>query len=313
MKWKSFIKKRKWAGRNGDFFRNGEFMRTQKEIDDRNKEVEKKIHDKKYDKNIYHYTSMGALLGILNNQELWLGNTANMNDKSEIIDFIRKLDDAIGSDISPDKMNECNAFFDKLYKRLENEYPFAFCFSKLSDNAAQWERYADDARGGCIVFNTLAFMKLVYYSGALFHEVFYEYDIRKHAHYKILKKYFDTGVMEQLETETGEMDNILGCAYLHKHESFCTESEIRLTNLWNKKIEKSEFAFEMINGRLKKVLKLSLKELCLEENIDFEDLIDGIIIGPRSEQNERELREYLEYLGYKKLSNKVFKSQCPLR
>ena len=288
-------------------------MRPKKEIDYRDKKVKEIIQKNGYSEKIYHYTSLISLVGILSNQELWLGNTANMNDKSEIVDFIRKLYDATSSDISPDKMDECNAFFDGLYKRLDNEYPFAFCFSKLSDNAAQWERYADDARGGCIVFNTSAFMKLVYYSGAFFHEVFYEYDIKQHAHYKILKKYFNTGVMDQLETETGEMDNILGCAYLHKHESFCTESEIRLTNLWNIKIEKSEFAFEMVNGRLKKVLKLSLKELCLEENIDFEDLIEGIIIGPRSEQNERELKEYIEHLGYKKLSNKVFKSQCPLR
>lgn len=69
----------------------------------------------------------------------------------------------------------------------------------------------------------------------------------------------------------------------------------------------------MVNGKLKKVLKVSLDKLCLEENIEFEELIEDIVIAPRSEQNESELKEYLESLGYKKISKKVIKSQCPLR
>lgn len=288
-------------------------MRNQSEIIIREQQIEKRIREHNYEEKLYHYTSFASLIGILSNKEIWLGNTVNMNDKSEIVDFIGKLHVAVLDDVYPDKIAGCNIFFEELYNRLKREYPFAFCFSRLNDNAAQWERYADDARGVCIEFNTSAFMNLVFYSGALFNEVFYQYDIKQHAHYKILKDYFNTGVLNGLNNEKEEMDNLLGCAYMHKHESFCTEFEIRLTNLWNRKIENSEFAFEMINGKLKKVLKVSLEKLCLAENIDFEDLIDGIVIGPRSEQNEQELKEYIEYLGYKKLSNKITKSQCPLR
>lgn len=61
------------------------------------------------------------------------------------------------------------------------------------------------------------------------------------------------------------------------------------------------------------MLKISLNNLCKKENIDFEQLIEGIVIAPRSEQNELELKEYLESLGYKKISRKIVKSQCPLR
>lgn len=288
-------------------------MRDQKEITIRKQEVDERINKYNYGENLYHYTTFASLLGILKNKELWLGNTANMNDKSEIIDFIDKLQNAVLEDIYPEKIDDCNAFFVKLHYRLKSEYPFAFCLSKLRDNAAQWERYADNACGVCIVFNTSAFMNLTFYSGALFNEVFYQYDIKQHAHYKILKNYFNTGVLRGFGNEKEEMDNLLACAYVHKHESFCTEYEIRFTNSWNHKIEKSEFAFEMVNGKLKKVLKVSLKELCLEENINFEELIDEIVIAPRSEQNKQELKEYMEYLGYKKLSNRITRSQCPLR
>ena len=65
---------------------------------------------------------------------------------------------------------------------------------------------------------------------------------------KILKNYFNFGDLKKLGNEKGEMDNVLKCAYLFKHESFCTESEIRLTGEWNRKIAESEFSFKGIIG-----------------------------------------------------------------
>ena len=288
-------------------------MRKQSSIELREREVQKRIEEHKYEARLYHYTSIASLIGILSKKELWLGNTANMNDKKEIIYFIEELQNAVSEDIDPEKRDICNEFFDKLYSRLKNEYPFAASFSTLKDNAAQWERYADNAQGACIVFNTSRLLNLFWYSGAWLHEVFYQYNIKLHDHYEILKNYFNFGDLKKLGKEKGEMDNVLKCAYLFKHESFCTESEIRLTGEWNRKIAESEFSFEMVNGKLKKVLKVSLDKLCLEENIEFEELIEDIVIAPRSEQNESELKEYLESLGYKKISKKVIKSQCPLR
>ncbi len=288
-------------------------MRNQSSIDIREEEVNKRIVEHHYEPNLYHYTSIASLVGILSKKEIWLGNTANMNDKKEIVDFIEKLQGAVSKDINPQKIDKCKTFFEELYSRLRNEYPFAISFSTLKDNAAQWERYADDAHGACIVFDTSRLLNLFWYSGAFIYEVFYQYDIRQHKHYKILKDYFNTGKLEKLSNDAGEMDNLLGCAYLHKHESFCTESEMRLSTLWGQKIAESKYDFEVINGKVKKVLKVSLEKLCAEENIDFEDLIDSIVIAPRSEQNELELKEYLVFLGYKKLANRIMKSQCPLR
>ena len=288
-------------------------MRSQSGIELREREVQERIKKYQYEAKLYHYTSIASLIEIFKKREIWLGNTANMNDKKEIIYFIEELQNAVSEDIDPDKIGICNVFFEKVYSRLKNEYPFAISFSTLNDNAAQWERYADNAHGACIVFNTSTLLNLFWYSGALLHEVYYQYDIKLHDHYKILKDYFNLGVLKKLGSEKGEMDSVLKCAYLFKHESFCTESEIRLTSEWNRKIAESEFSFEMVNGKLKKVLKTSLDNLCQEENIDFEELIEGIVIGPRSEQNELELKEYLESLGYKKISKKIVKSLCPLR
>ncbi len=49
----------------------------------------------KYGDYLYHYTSIDALMGILEKKEFWLGNTANMNDSSELIDFTKRIIDAV--------------------------------------------------------------------------------------------------------------------------------------------------------------------------------------------------------------------------
>jgi hypothetical protein len=222
-------------------------MRSQSSIELREREAEKRINKHQYEAKLYHYTSTASLMGIVSKKEIWLGNTANMNDRSEIINFIEKLQEAVLNDINPEGIEECKSFFEKLYDRLKCEYPFASCFSKLNDNAAQWERYADNAHGVCIVFNTSRLLNLFWYSGALLHEVFYEYDIREHKLYRILRDFFNTGDLKEFDSEKEAMDQILGCAYLHKHESFCTESEIRLSTLWKQEVTESELAFEMEN------------------------------------------------------------------
>lgn len=226
-----------------------------------------------------------------------------MNDKTEVNYFIENLQRAVLEDIDPDKQGNYNLLFEKIYNRLKNEYPYAICFSTLNDNAAQWERYADDAHGVCIIFNTSRLLNRFYYSNTFF-EIFYQEDIKQHDHYQVLKDFFNTGELKGFENEMEEMDNLLASAYMHKHESFNTESELRLSTLWKRQIEKADFSFEMVNGRLEKVLKISLKDLCSYEDIDFEALIDGIVIAPRSEQDAQDLKEYLESLNYKELSKK---------
>lgn len=279
----------------------------------RDKDIIERITKHNYSENLYHYTSISSLYGILKNRELWLGNTATMNDKSEVIDFIQKLHNALRNSIDEDKKEECEMFFLKIYERLKTEYPFAACFSQLEDNAAQWERYADNAKGVCIVFNTKLLMSLFYYQLTPFNEVYYEYDITKHRHFEILKEYFNTGILNGFDKENSLIDNVLACGYVHKHKSFSTEYEVRLITLWKHTMNHSSIEYHMSNGRIKKILKVSLDKLCVDENIDFESLIDQIVIGPHSAQSVYELQEYVLSLGLTKLAEKISVSECPLR
>lgn len=110
------------------------------------RDIDKRIEKHKYGNRLYHYTSIATLHSILKNKQFWLGNTATMNDSKEVKHFIELLRNELRDNISADKLDQCNEFFAKVFARIEKEYPYAMCFSKLEDDAAQWERYADGAK-----------------------------------------------------------------------------------------------------------------------------------------------------------------------
>ena len=70
---------------------------------------------------------------------------------------------------------------------------------------------------------------------------------------------------------------------------------------------------ELNNGQIKQILKIDIGKLCNYKDMNFEDLIDEIVIGPRSLQSEKELKLFLKEIDLEKLVNKVKLSKCPLR
>ena len=45
------------------------------------------------------------------------------------------------------KTKKIKDIFNEINNRLQDEYPYAMCLSLLNDDVAQWERYADNAKG----------------------------------------------------------------------------------------------------------------------------------------------------------------------
>lgn len=269
----------------------------------------------KFGDTIYHYCSLDTLLSILNHKELWFGSTASMNDSKEQRYFLENLENAIKEAIPKNKINVCNEFFGQIFKSLEHSYPYALCFSTLKDNAAQWERYADNACGISIGFNTRQIVKLFSSSTIYLSEVHYGDEIKKHKHYEIVLEYLlHDNLTCGFRSRKALIENILACSANHKHPSFSTESECRLTTMWELAfIKEAKYEFKFVNNTLKKILIIDLNSLCKNKNIDFEDIIDSITIGPRSKQNISELQEYLNEIDLNKLATKIYKSTCPLR
>jgi len=263
---------------------------------------------------LYHYTSIDALAGIIGKGELWFGNTSNMNDKNECKDFIYNLQEALLTDLADKYKEDCKRFFDELDSRVTSNFPFAMCLSKLKDNAAQWERYASNAMGVCLTFDTALLYRAVMNQPIIFNNVFYEYNIRRNELYDILKTYFETGQFPYgLSSRKGLQINIEASSYIRKHISFKSEEEVRIVTLGNNPIGHSGIEYKNIRGSIKKTLVVNICELCMENEAGFESLIKETTIGPRSGQSMYDLSEYLCSKGFNKLAKNVKKSECPLR
>lgn len=261
-----------------------------------------------------HYTSVDVLCSILKNKEIWLGSTRCMNDISELSFFIDKLKEYILQVCDDEeKKKRTESFFEKIHQRLLNEYPYALCLSKKEDDASQWERYAGNAQGVCIVFNTKKLINLFYGGELYFTKVQYNKNIKKHPHYNNIVDYIKYKKVDGFESEGGLIDNIIASATSYKHKSFNSEGEVRMCSLLVEQNYLYREEIRRINGIVKTFLILNIEEYENLYDCRFVDAIEKIYIGPRSIQQINDLIKYLEQIGYPDLTNKIEKSKCPLR
>ena len=270
-----------------------------------------------YAKELYHYTDLEALHGIICNKELWLGNISNMNDKSEAIGYLNNITVQIQKRFSDKRILRYIRFYSKLSDMQKELNPFALCFSANEDDAGMWERYANNARGVCIGFNREFLEKI--FEGSEFYLINenYNLDIESDLLDSIENLLSLDGTNDDAEIEL--MGQILLKACSHKHGGFKSEKEIRLVTLYPDFLDEKyeEIEISVNKDRIKRILKIKLKEYCKIHNFSEEDLknnlIKSIIVGPRSQQNISDLKWYLRKNGYINLAENVYFSNCPLR
>lgn len=259
-----------------------------------------------------HYTSISTALKILESKEIWLGCTSDMNDLKEIRFFIEQLDSALEGRSGIDSTKK-ELFFKRIYDRIPNEYPYAFCLSRRYDDVAQWERYGDQAKGCCLVFDTRLFVEATNLSTSMFNEVFYTPDVTQHAHYQTIIDYLKTGDLRTFPSEEGLIDNLILCAYFRKHPSFSSEQEVRWSNILRGMIDGATILPCMIENKKRKFMVVPLGRMCKKYDVEFESLFRKLIIGPRAKSDMEGFKWHLSELGLEELSTKTIVSDCPLR
>ena len=282
------------------------------EIQKRQESTDKFVQ--KVGKTLWHYTSFPALNGILSKNEIWVGSATNVNDSTEVIGFIDNLKQNIKNSITQNNIKptcDVDKIFKEIYDRTSQKHLFMFCLSQALDDAAQWDRYADYGRGVAIEFNTEALHNLLYYHGMIIGEQYYTQETRDHELYKLLSSYISTGILEGFSNLDGFIDNLVLCAFIHKHPTFTAEKEIRIAPYFVNDND-SHIGYQTFNI-IKEVYVLKLNEVLEKENMHMEDIISSIIIGPRSLQSKRDLENYCRHLGYDKLAQNIKISDCPLR
>lgn len=282
------------------------------EIQKRQESTDKFVQ--KVGKTLWHYTSFPALDGILRKKKIWFGSATNVNDAKEVIGFIDNLKQNIENGLTQNNIKpkcDVDKIFKEIYDRTSQKHLFMFCLSQALDDAAQWDRYADYGRGVAIEFNTEALHNLLYYHGMIIGEQYYTQETRDHELYKLLSSYISTGILEGFSNLDGFIDNLALCALIHKHPTFTAEKEIRIAPYFvtdnDPHIEYKTFNI------IKEFYILDLQKVLETENMHREDIINSIIIGPRSSQNPKDLENYCRHLGLYKLAQNIKVSDCPLR
>ena len=114
-----------------------------------------------------------------------------------------------------------------------------------------------------------------------------------------------------LQKKFHTLDNLALCALIHKHPTFTAEKEIRIAPYFVTDND-SHIEYKTFNI-IKEFYILDLQKVLETENMHREDIINSIIIGPRSSQNPKDLENYCRHLGLHKLAQNIKVSDCPLR
>ena len=257
---------------------------------------------------IYHYTNLNSFIKILESKKLWATSFLQVNDTSELIYFVNYIENEVSKYDSRENNSKLKEKITNVFSQVKNimyteqGYCFVASFSKLCDDAAQWERYGDNGYGISIGFNYDKLDKFMSMNNCSLWEVAYRIDK------KLIKGFY--GIIER-KTKEDTLDAfnelLLTIAARHKHKSFVQEKEVRIIST---KYFNTSFNTRAINNTIKSYQEIDLTKYI---NIKFEDLIEEIVIGPRATFGVNELSSLLNQNNIILNNVKIKKSDCPLR
>lgn len=289
---------------------------------------------------IYHYTSADGISGIIDNHEIWMSNTAFMNDTTEL----KMLQNAGAifkdSDFANDTVrHEWRELERRRFNGNRQTDYYMASFSRKKDLLEQWRAYGNF----CIGFDArkLAVRKRVFLYGCLYTEN----DIRR---WVSKKEKIDEwkGLGDDKEKRNGTYNLFYVASMKYKNKHFKSEREIRLIafshhNWFNKNspeiyedelpihfrrhpvygfpVPYVKFFIEHENNDSTKRMKETEKEMkerkLREEGIKRRKLlpITEVIVGPMAHQTEAKAacQILLSERGYKNV--RVTESDIPYR
>jgi hypothetical protein len=104
--------------------------------------------------NLYHYTSLQGLLGILDKKSLWASDINFLNDSQEFIHGLQFAKKCIQANIPEGFLGK---FGEKILSRVGNlkaQDIFVTCFSNMPDLLSQWRGYTPASGGVCLGFSS---------------------------------------------------------------------------------------------------------------------------------------------------------------
>jgi len=265
---------------------------------------------------LYHYTRPEAFKAIISDRILWLSDLSKMNDATErlwISDIFRQVerkrsDAKLGT-------REANHYYSDF--QLDKTPIFIVCFSEEGGLLSQWRSYADEGQGLAIGFRT---EKLGFPVMGRFIDEFMEeqqvaiarrvYDRQKQSEQiEALIAHFDrlfTDLVNERNTYStyiydGYLDTARWClrnmSVISKNPTYSQEREWRAVYWPPGYGQKEGLASHSIGPEIqrpKEAGAIATHEWHLVAN----DLIEEVILGPKSAFTETDVQELLEGKGF---------------
>lgn len=290
---------------------------------------------------MYHYTSLEGFQGIVESSDLWLTDSAFMNDASEIehgIDMSREVFESIATNGSPiaDVLRGLTNIPVAKRPRLN-----IACFSSARDHLSQWRAYSQNTVGVALGFASEKFMPaLGYPSECVLNPVLYS-DALKRALLDCFARFFSEaysrdakrqisvrqrdGTSKEFFPTEGYSNSLNGLFFelvtFCKHPAFADEHEMRFAYTEHSEViesfdlERAKKRFRRANGFLAPYTTVEDIRLTNPNQILKRQRypLTEVMVGPhpRAELTALSIRQFLDAHGYSDVP--VSQSAAPYR
>ncbi|RAP32728.1 hypothetical protein DID80_08535 [Candidatus Marinamargulisbacteria bacterium SCGC AAA071-K20] len=256
-------------------------------------------------KTVYHYASLSAMMGIIENKCIWATDIRYLNDLKELVGIIDLLNSVINKNWAKYSLFDTamfRQFKDWLKLRVgDGNMIFTCSFSENGNLLSQWRSYCPPDKGVSIGFNTSALKDLSkvqkYCFGKCIYDRYNQLEIIK----KIIKYVQELCSKRSEEKKImankpqgfypafNEIENeLLMIASLFKDPSFEEENEWRLISETKTNYVKTPIHYREGKTSLIPYLKFNLESK--------ESLYDEIIVGP-TPNNNLSMSSIIRYLS----------------
>lgn len=280
---------------------------------------------------IFHYTDLVGLIGILSNKGFWISDVRFLNDSEEIINGVNLSIEIIKKMFTKNKYKPFQKILEGTIHELtsgayDNQY--ICCFSTGCDTLEHWRAYAKNGSGICIGFDLKKntdyphFMIGNQYS---LQKVIYDDNQKKWILISIIRKYFNEFMRDinkhshdYSEDYIESMTNSLSHVFVNfKNKSFGSEQEVRLVNSSKRVDFYKKKVFRVSNNMIVPYYCTYETKLANSSGqiIEPDKLpVSQIIIGPVASQDATisSIREFIGSLGYDE-QVPIIKSRVPYR
>ncbi len=244
---------------------------------------------------IYHYTSVDGIIGILRNKELWFTNIYFLNDNQELF-YTYKLIDEVTKEI---KKELSETFYKKIKARQNyllsedffeqeknvwgrHEY-YVASFSTDNDSLALWNYYTkSDITGYNIGFKDYAFTDHSVAQGKVCYEKIKQKEMLKSTILKHYEQYNNSPNNEKKSVIRDLYYNFIIYSLFFKNEKYKIENEYRvvMTVCNSSPDEEKNCYYRHKKGLIIPYIKFDLNKLKSNSTKELREVIDKIKISP---------------------------------